>query len=455
MKKKMSVKLMVLFLFLLMLFSYQILAISPEDIEADALLMWELLEEVHPNLYHSTPKDVVEVFFEDLMIQVHKQEEYNFLEAYKKMASLGALFRDGHTGIFFPYEEWNNYISAEGKVFPLEVRLEDEKLIIEDPFVKEKIPEETELLSINGIKTETIITRILSSISYESRAFGIHVFNRNFRHYLWALFGMEGPFTITYSSAGEDEETIILPGVRINELPERESRHPFTLEYLTSNSALLIIDSVPLEMNEAYFEFLEESFREIKEKEIEYLLIDMQNNGGGSTHQFNEIFHYLSDTPYRSFSRIDVRYSKPFLVESYPWYGRIYYRIRNFLMRDDIITMEPELRIPPEKDFHFNGQVYLLVGPGSFSAAAGFAALCQDFEAATIVGQETGGLPTSYGDSYYFTLPRTGLRGRSSYKFFVRPSGEVTNRGVIPDWEMEIDQDYQNLLERIQEDAVI
>jgi len=454
MKTKMIVKLLMLFLSLLMLFSYQILAISPEAIETDALLMWETLEEVHPNLYHSTPKDTAEAFFEETMIQVYSQEEYTFLEAYKIMSSLAAIFQDGHTGIFFPYEEWNEYLSTGGKVFPLEVRLVGEKLLMEGPFARSNTLAEKELISINGIPVEAIITRILSSVSYESRAFGTHILNRNFRHYLWALFGMEGPFTITYSSTGE-EETLTLPGVRGDELPEREGRNPFNLEYLTSNSALLIIDSVPGEMNQAYFEFLEESFREIKEKEIEYLLIDMQNNGGGSTHQFNEIYHYISDTPYRSFSRIDVRYSKPYVDDNFSWQGQIYYRIRNLLRGDDIVTVEPELQSPPENALRFSDQVYLLVGPGTFSAAADFAALCQDFEAATIVGQETGGLPTSYGDSYHFTLPNTGLRGRSSFKFFVRPSGEVTNRGVIPDWEMEIDQDYQNLLEKIQGDAVI
>ena len=59
--------------------------------------------------------------------------------------------------------------------------------------------------------------------------------------------------------------------------------------------------------------------------------------------------------------------------------------------------------------------------------------LIKDYKLGKIIGQETGGLPTCYGDHFDFELPNTKLDVRVSYKWSLRPSGIDDNRGVIPD----------------------
>jgi C-terminal processing protease CtpA/Prc len=54
-------------------------------------------------------------------------------------------------------------------------------------------------------------------------------------------------------------------------------------------------------------------------------------------------------------------------------------------------------------------------------------------EAGKIVGEETGGLASSYGDVFSCRLPNSGLRLGISYKYFLRPGGFDDGRGVIPD----------------------
>lgn len=424
MGKRMVKGWLLLFFTFFILFSFRAFSFSPEEIEVDAIYFWELAEEVHPNLYHTTAKVEVEAFFEELKERLYGEEKYTLLEAYELLAPLAALFRDGHTNLFFPEGEWSAYLSLKGSILPFSVYLHGERLFIKDPFDEERFAEGTELLSINGIKIETLLNKMLSVISYENKVYGAYLLSLNFHRYLWAFWGMEGPFTITYASPGEEEQTLLIPGVQVEDLPKREVRDPFQLEFLTDRTGLLDIQSVPRDRNEEYFAFLEDSFRKFKEKGIENLIIDMRMNGGGSTHQFTEVYQYISDTPYQSYSRIDVSYSNPY-IKSFPWYQQFYYRIRNFINQDHIITIKPKLQTPLENDLRFHGQVYLLVGSGTFSAASDFAALCQDFGAAMIIGDTTGGLPTSYGDSFYINLPHTGLVGRSSYKYFVRPSGEI------------------------------
>jgi len=70
-----------------------------------------------------------------------------------------------------------------------------------------------------------------------------------------------------------------------------------------------------------------------------------------------------------------------------------------------------------------------------------FASTIKDYKLGTLIGEETGGLATSYGDIYPFQLPNTRLHCGVSHKRFVRPSGEDDGRGVLPDHQVEINVD--------------
>ena len=91
---------------------------------------------------------------------------------------------------------------------------------------------------------------------------------------------------------------------------------------------------------------------------------------------------------------------------------------------------------PKRNPLRFSGNIFVLTGVYTFSSAADFAATIKDFYKGTIVGDESGGLPTCYGDVFKFSLPNSGLKVRVSHKYFVRPSGQDTGRGVIPDYEV-------------------
>lgn len=91
---------------------------------------------------------------------------------------------------------------------------------------------------------------------------------------------------------------------------------------------------------------------------------------------------------------------------------------------------------PKRNPLRFSGNIFVLTGSYTFSTAADFAATIKDFSIGTIVGDETGGLPACYGDVFKFSLPNSGLEVRVSHKYSVRPSGQDTGRGVIPDYEV-------------------
>jgi C-terminal processing protease CtpA/Prc len=60
----------------------------------------------------------------------------------------------------------------------------------------------------------------------------------------------------------------------------------------------------------------------------------------------------------------------------------------------------------------------------------------KDFQLGTLIGEETGGRANFYGSSYQFDLPATGIPTRVSYAQFIRPSGELDDKGALPDHEV-------------------
>jgi C-terminal processing protease CtpA/Prc len=81
----------------------------------------------------------------------------------------------------------------------------------------------------------------------------------------------------------------------------------------------------------------------------------------------------------------------------------------------------------------FKGSVYVLVNRYSYSNAAMTACIIQDYGFGKIIGEETTDEVSSYGSIHRIDLPNTKFRVYYPKSFFVRPNGDPTPRGVVPD----------------------
>jgi Periplasmic protease len=169
-------------------------------------------------------------------------------------------------------------------------------------------------------------------------------------------------------------------------------------------------------------------FSDMKEKGIKNLIIDLRFNGGSSSRLRDMLLSYLTDKPFRQYSRVDVKISKQYrnrkLWGDWPEDG-------------SVVKYDTAEFIEPRPDpLRFREDVYVLTSKYTFSSATDFATAVKNFGIGTIIGEETGGLPTCYGDNIYLTLPNSGIRCTVSCKYFVRPSGVDDGRGVISDYEV-------------------
>ena len=186
--------------------------------------------------------------------------------------------------------------------------------------------------------------------------------------------------------------------------------------------------------------FFRQSFRELSEKRVQNLIIDVRTNGGGDATNSTLLTRYLID---KKFKVADSLYA----IRRHSKYDR--YIQNSFLYRILMGVVSSKRAdgkyhfgyferhvFSPIRQHHFNGQVYILTGGNSFSATCLFAGALKGQKNVTIVGEETGG--GYYGNTAWMipdvTLPGTKLRFRlPRFRLVVDKQREKDGRGVIPD----------------------
>jgi len=87
----------------------------------------------------------------------------------------------------------------------------------------------------------------------------------------------------------------------------------------------------------------------------------------------------------------------------------------------------------PRKGTRFTGRVHLLVNRHSYSNTVNVAAIVQDYGFGDILGEETADLASTLGAMETFTLSRTGIVVGYPKARILRPNGDPSARGVVPD----------------------
>lgn len=164
-------------------------------------------------------------------------------------------------------------------------------------------------------------------------------------------------------------------------------------------------------------------FAEMRKQHVEHLVIDIRDNEGGDGAIGLELLSYLIDTPHtdREDQSVTTYERVPYGLARYldtwdfgffdrtgqvdpildgPQAGRLRFRPKAATPR----RVEPK----PER---FRGHVFLLVGPENSSAAFSLALLTQQYKAAVLVGQPTGGnlRGLNGGQLAWVTLPHSGV----------------------------------------------
>lgn len=428
--------------------------IMPDELREDLSFLVETLEDVHPNLYaHVT---VSEIAMERNRIERELTLPMTRAQFYSKVAPLVARFRDGHTGAVPPAEEFEAYMDEGAMLFPLLLDFREDKVTIRYNFSNDTLlAAGTEVTAVNGVSVMEMQHTLLSYISGDHAGFQRMVLGQQFHALQWLVYQMESPYEVTIrrNNGRSDEVTRTLLGVTRDKMQaEAPSGTVNTQEaayaYARSNrmESVGVLDFNSFCDEETFGSFLDTTFAAIAADSIQDLIIDLRSNGGGNSGLGDMLLAYLTDQPFNQVSRMDVKVSKQskkHFASWLPWYQRVLpASVNDFykkLWKTEVGQIATFMATPDSVaalSNRFGGDVYLLIDNGTFSSATMFTATIKDYKLGTILGQETGGLATHYGEVYSFRLPNTSLQFYCSTKRFLRPSGEDNGHGVTPDVEV-------------------
>jgi C-terminal processing protease CtpA/Prc len=81
----------------------------------------------------------------------------------------------------------------------------------------------------------------------------------------------------------------------------------------------------------------------------------------------------------------------------------------------------------------YNEKVYILINRQTYYQAAVAAGLIQDYQFATLVGEETGDFPTLYASLFTLELPNTKIPVKVPEGYMVRVNKSEKPEGVKPE----------------------
>jgi C-terminal processing protease CtpA/Prc len=281
------------------------------------------------------------------------------------------------------------------------------------------------------------------------------------------IHNIEGPYKIKYARQGTTKEITVQP-VTLQELqsraaeirkrsPVNTSQAPYNFQRIENNTGYLNFRSM---QNQPVFEkFLDSVFSDIKSKPIAGLIIDLRQNGGGSSQLGEILIGYISEKPFKmgggSSWKVSDEY-KSFINEqakTNPVYaGGSFKQYLSQKTGDTWRSIESNTHKAGRNNLRYNGKVCFLTGPNTFSSANMLANAIKDFQLATIIGEATGEPCNDFGELYWNKLPNTGLVFYTCSKQFIRANGDAKDPNpVLPD--IEVKQGSNSLKDDVMEVA--
>ncbi|MCU0447156.1 MAG: S41 family peptidase [Microscillaceae bacterium] len=427
----------------------------PQQLQSDFMIMRWVLEKAHPGLYWFTPK---------AQMEKKMDSTYNLLnrpmteaEFYQVLAPLIADIHCGHT-ILDPSYFYQN----QGKRLPLDLKFEDNRAFIRFNYTENSaITLGSEVLKINGLTIQNILQKMLPAVAAD--ALGgqgkWESLESDFPNYYDLLIAQADSFVlecidyqtkqpITYRVQAQDSDFLRTYDKRYYQELEKNKALDFKILDSIGVAVLTINSFLPVDIKfsrQKFSKYIKAVFRELYVQDIPDLVIDVRGNSGGEMLYANELFGYLREKPYKFLDRVQVTSDKKLSqLQLTDLSKTTIHNPRRVQFTDSGYVVKPNyykfLEPQKPKKNPYLGNVYVLTGKRTFSAASLFAALVYAHRRGKIVGEETSGGANGLngGDFVDIALPNTNLVLEVPIERWIKniPAYPYKNRGVVPHHEV-------------------
>ncbi len=427
--------------------------LTPELLKEDFNIFRNSIQDIHPGLYwYADSTEIAKRFqqIENVLTQDMQLKEY-----YRLLQKFYVGIRCGHSWMSMPWA-WRKPTDEGPYRIPLNFYLEKDRIVVFQDLSKDQnIGVGYEVISINDVSAKTLLdtlTQYTPTDGY-AKTRQISILASNFSRYYQVHYGMDSIFTIQLKKDNQKTE-YTLKGLTNEEANDRSderyklvkrSSKMLTYQVLENQVAYLKISSFDKEEikngKQNYKSFLKATFSEMREKNIDKLILDLRGNGGGEDNYGATLASYLLDKPFDYYLRMEAVTNK-FRYNEYS-YQRGFNTMGKLLKKDKqkpgTWTYNLSRQVKKQKPVKnpFKGELIMLINGGTFSASSEVAGILHSNKRAMFIGDETGG--GYYGNNsammYGIQLPNSKI---NYYLPVIRYYVAVDHppfkgRGLIPD----------------------
>ena len=354
---------------------------------------------------------VPEIDWDEILVDYlpHVQAAKTDVAYYEVLRECIALLRDGHTSVTGPADSPSGFLPfrlqrVEGlaTITSLPLAHETKKVAWKEALEQASLQLGEAIIDINGVPVGEILAKDICPYISASTSQALHR-----KAYSLLVNGPAGGSVVCRVRGldGKERRANLYYGrYPFPDDPEKTVADPFVYINITGFSSDRAAREFDAKLNEI--------------KQSQGLILDVRQNGGGSTrHGYAIVSRLIKETIPGSHWR------SPKHIAAYKAWGR------------DVQWQEGDHgRIEPHKSIHYGGPVVVLTGPGTVSAAEDFVVAFQTSGRGKVIGQKTNG---STGQPLRVQLPGGGS-ARICTKRDTYPDGrDFVGIGCIPDIEIE------------------
>jgi len=354
------------------------------------------LQERHPACISGLPAAVRKAY-EREYAELSESAEATVLSLWQSASRVLACLGDAHTAVRAYY--------TDTTFLPLSFSWKGQNLICSGGEYDNYV-----VNTIGCVSIDQLYKRFQEQFSYELDAWARHAFaSRINRSDYLAFVGINAEREVEISLKRQNDEGIVNKtfALQENAMAISSGTEPFYDYSIDRASGIGIFTLRQCIYDETYKSALKDFFISVQDEGVHSVIVDLRGNPGGNALVAKEFLRYLPVEGYQVGSS-NVRFG-PIIWKNKPGQQR-----------------------NQQTGYVFSGEVYVLTGTDSFSAAMDFAALLSDNGLCTVVGEIPGNMPSSYGDILYFQTPNALLVFTVSYKYFIRPDAAKSNLPLLP-----------------------
>ncbi|MBK7243527.1 MAG: hypothetical protein IPH98_06655 [Saprospiraceae bacterium] len=429
-----------------------------EEMQEDFLAFRSSLEESHPGLYIYKSKSTIDSIFNANYSALNK--DMTGREFMLLTCRVASQIGDGHLRVVPPKIQLDSLDNGPTAI-PFNVYCFDNKLYVRKNYspLDDKEFLGAQIVSINGHSIENFIREYLQIFPSDgnnlTHKYRLLSSSRYFTRYFSMLFGYAERYNVEYISLNETTlKTKTLQGLTFDNLLKiADDRYPVKIDeqkpaFFKINEdkkyAFLKIksfDKGQYKKNKMKFEkFLKASFKKMESENIQNLIIDVRDNGGGTDEYGRILFSYFVNQSFDYYK--SLRMNK----ESFDCF--------KYTSKPDMKAPTGMLKLNKEGTFDnvqhpnvgkqnplspiYTGNIYVLINGWCFSTTSEFLSQLHFHTKAVFIGEESGGgyFSNCSGPTPDFTLPNTKVRIEiplMNYRMAVE-NYQYLDRGLIPNY---------------------